>query len=458
MKLKSLLSKLTLVSIYILGGSPVTNAQLFPLSENDWSNPEFIQRYLGSYGVDTELNPEITPEESTLFENLLPFIEDDAESGIFYLEPKISGESSAALDYMLGQLYLENDQPEEAIGAYSKAIRKFPNFLRAHKNISIAYMQLNDCDGAKPYLNKVLELGRADGLVYGMIGYCHIEAEHYSSAMSAYEIARLLEPDKKNWKIGYVQATMQAQKYQDAAVAMEEIIADQPDDTNYLLMQTNAFIATNREEDAISNLEMVRRLGSPDGMSYALLGDLYMKNGVPQLALKSYISALDADRRPNFSRAVRAVDYFAQEERWQSAEAYLEKIKASYGARLGDNDQVELMIMEAQIKQGNEQYSDAAELLSVAVTRAPLHGKALLLMAKNNKFLGDYERAELYYNRAAEIENYAYEALTDNAYMAVDFRRLDRALSLLRRASRIKPSSIMDNNIRILENAVNAGR
>ena len=39
-------------------------AQLFPLSENDWNNPEFVERYLGSYGVDMELSPEITLELS----------------------------------------------------------------------------------------------------------------------------------------------------------------------------------------------------------------------------------------------------------------------------------------------------------------------------------------------------------------------------------------------------------
>lgn len=446
-----------IIACILLLFSQLANAQVFPLSENDWSNPEFVERYLGSYGVDTELSPEITPEESVIFQDLTPFIEDDVENGIFFLEPKILGTSSAALDYMLGQLYLENEQPEEAIGAYNSAIRKFPNFLRAYKNISIAYMQLNDCEGAKPHLNKVLELGRGDGLTYGMLGYCHIEDENYSSAISAYEFARLLEPEKKNWKIGYVQAAMQAQKYQDAVVALDEIVTDQPDDVSYLLLQANAYITTNQEEDAISNLEIVGRLGGSNGMSLTLLGDLYMKNDIPQLALRSYSAALDEDGRPNFSRAARAVDYFAQEERWQNAEAYMNRLKLAYDGELDDNDQIALMIMEAHIKQGKEQYAEANELLSTAVTRAPLNGKALLLMAQNNKFLGDYERAELYYDRAAQIGEVAFEALTDNARMAVSFRRLSRALSLLEKANDIRSSSSLESNIRILENAINAG-
>lgn len=432
-------------------------AQLFPLSENDWSSPEFVSRYLGSYGVDTELNPEITAEEQAIFQDLTPFIEDDVENGIFFLEPKINGASSAALDYMLGQLYLENNQPKEAIGAYSSAIRKFPNFLRAYKNISIAYMQLNDCEGAKPNMSKVLELGRADGLIYGMIGYCHIEDENFSSSMSAYSLARLHEPDKRNWKVGYAQATLQANKFQDAIVALDELVTENPDDATYLLLQSNAFLALGNDEDAISNLEVVNRLGAASGVSLSLLGDLYMRTGIPALALKSYLAALDKDNRPNFRSASRALEYFAQQERWQNAEAYLNRLKTAYGSEINENDQIILMIMEAEIEQGNGKYADAANLLNVAVSKAPLNGKALLLLAQNNKLLGDYERAELYYDRASNIDEYAYEALTDNARMAVSFRKLSRALSLLEDANKIKPSSLIDNNIRILKNAINAG-
>lgn len=448
-----------MLAIGIIVSLPLTaTAQLYPLSENDWSNPEFVARYLGSYGVDSELNPEITPEESAIFQDLTPFIEDNVENGIFFLEPKITSNSSAALDYMLGQLYLENEQPEEAIRSYNNAIRKFPDFLRAYKNISIAYMQLNDCDGAMPHLSKVLELGKADGLTYGMLGYCHIEADNFSSAMSAYGMARLFEPDKKNWKVGYAQATIQAQKYQDTIVALREIVTDQPEDAAYLLLQTNAYLAVGRDDDAITNLELVSRLGASNGANLTLLGDLYMRKEIPELALRAYLAALDDDGRPAFSRASRAMDYFARMERWQNAEAYLNRLKSVYGSNLTDRQQVELIIMEAQILQGNGQYSNAAELLADAVTREPLHGKALLLLAQNNKFSGDYERAELYYDRAANIDGYAYESLTDNARMAVSFRRLPRALSLLRRANGLRPSVTLDNNIRILENAINAER
>ena len=115
------------------------------------------------------------------------------------------------------------------------------------------------------------------------------------------------------------------------------------------------------------------------------------------------------------------------------------------------------MVLEAQVAQGNVQYSEAALLLNDAVNRDPMNGKALLLLAQNHKNSGDYERAEFYFDRAAKVDEFAFEALTDNARMAVSFRKLSRALSLLEKANNIRPSSTIDNNIRILKNALNVG-
>ena len=437
--------------------STIAFAQSFPLSENSWSNPEFVARYMGSYGIDGALSPEVTEAESLIMQDLLPFVEDDVESGIFFLVPKINGESSAALDFMLGQLYLENENSEEAIAAYEAAIRKFPTFLRAYKNIALAYMQNGDCIGAKPHLNKVLEMGQGDGLTFGFLGYCNLQDENYASALSAYSMARLFQPDNRNWKIGYAQSSMEAEKYQDAIVILDELIKSETVNENYLMLQANSYLAIDEQERAIANLEILRRSNKATGVSLLLLGDLYIKNDIPSLAIKSYLAALDVQQLPNFERASRALDYFAREQRWGDAESYLSKLKNVYAEKLTENvDRISLMVMEAQIAQGNENFSEAARLLNDVVEQDPLNGKALLLLAQNHKNSGAYERAEFYFDRAAQIDEYAFEALTDNARMAVEFRRFARALNLLNKANSIRSSSTLDDNIRILENAVKA--
>ena len=49
--------KRTLITITLLCGVSCLGAQSYPLSENTWSNPEFVDRFLGTYGFDTEKHP-----------------------------------------------------------------------------------------------------------------------------------------------------------------------------------------------------------------------------------------------------------------------------------------------------------------------------------------------------------------------------------------------------------------
>ena len=42
-------------------------AQSYPLSENSWDNPDFVDRFMGSYGVDTAISPSLSREEADVF-------------------------------------------------------------------------------------------------------------------------------------------------------------------------------------------------------------------------------------------------------------------------------------------------------------------------------------------------------------------------------------------------------
>lgn len=451
-KIKSYLTLLAITQIFLWPFQSF--AQLFPLSENSWSNPEFVKRYMGSYGVDTELSPEITEVESVILQDLSTFIEEDVMSGINFLLPKITDTSSPALDFMMGQMYLQNGDNADAIKYYSKAIIKFPSFLRAYKNISLAYMQNNDCDAAMPYLNKVLDMGRADGLIYGFLGYCNLSREKYSAALSAYSIARLYQPDSRDWKTGAAQASYQAGQYQAAIILLDELIEQSGPDATYLMLQANSHLALDNYDSAIADLEILGRSNKATGASQMLLGDLYMQKEIPDLAIRSYLSALETNSRPDFNRASKAFDYLTKIENWTDADSYLAKLTGIYKDKLNEQENISLMVMQAQINQGKDNYSDASKTLSTVIAKDPTNGKALLLMARNYRHSGNYEQAEFYYDRAKSSSDFAYEALTENARMAVDFRKYSRALNLLERAYEINPSSELKTNIDILQNSI----
>ena len=57
--MKKLLSLILLSSVLLpLAG----HGTILPLTQNNWNNPQFVDRFLGTYGVDSKKEPQITEE------------------------------------------------------------------------------------------------------------------------------------------------------------------------------------------------------------------------------------------------------------------------------------------------------------------------------------------------------------------------------------------------------------
>ncbi|MFW6354709.1 MAG: hypothetical protein ACOC3I_10030, partial [Verrucomicrobiota bacterium] len=84
----------------------------YPLTENTFDNPDFVRRFVGTYGVDTAISPEMTREEADLFQTIAPLMERDPASAVAQIEAFKTTKANAGedyspvLDYTLGSLAL----------------------------------------------------------------------------------------------------------------------------------------------------------------------------------------------------------------------------------------------------------------------------------------------------------------------------------------------------------------
>ena len=106
----------------------------FASTRQFWKDPEFINKFMASYGVKSEVEPKINAEEKELFDKLIPQIQADPTQAIVMLIEAITPESSAALDFTLANLYVQANDYPKAVVQYRQAIIKFPDFQRAHMN------------------------------------------------------------------------------------------------------------------------------------------------------------------------------------------------------------------------------------------------------------------------------------------------------------------------------------
>ncbi len=415
-----------------------TRAQIFPLTENNWRNPEFVARFLGSYGVDTSTNPAITAEDRAFFESIVPLMQSNVGEAIRQLSAATLPETTAAFDYTLGNLYFQTRNLQQAIASYETAIRKFPNFLRAYKNLGLILVQIGDYTKARQMIIKAIELGGADTDLYGTLGYCYLNAGDYGAALEAYKLAMVFNPDSRDWRLGKVQCLMNLGGYSEAAGLLDKLIEQNPSDESLLLLQANAFVSEQKTTEAAANLMMVRQMGKANAVSLTLLGDIFVNQNNIELAVPYYMEALRASGL-DLSRAMRVAKSLVNRGAWEQAETYLTSLENEKMSELSEADKLEVLNLKASTALGQGKSDEAAGILEKVVERDPLNGRALLLIAEYHWKNNDIERAEIYFGRAQKVEDTRVESLIQNARMLVSVKDYGKAAKLLNEAQLLNP-------------------
>ena len=434
--------KNSIISFFAVSSAVLTltsvQAQVFPLSENTWSNPEFKQRFLGSFGFDSGVTPSITSEERDLFAFISEIIANDPASAIQTLEAALTPDSSAAVLYTIGNLYFQRGNHERAVARYEEAIKRFPSFLRAYRNLGVLKVQMGNFDSARKMLIKSIELGARGADVYGMLGYCYLNSGNSSAALTAYEQALFFAPESRDWRMGKVQALSNLGRHDAVIEMIDRLVEEFPSQVELLMMQANAFIARGDSEDAAATLEIIRHRGAATVASLTLLGDIYLNFQQAELALGAYTDAIAVEEL-SADRILRIAQRLSNSGSWPEVDRFLGLAKDSGLEELSPALRVEWLNLLAQSDLAQNRVDAAAEKLERVVDEDPMNGRALLLLADYHWKQGALELAEIYFERATKVRDTAPEALVQHARLLVSQREFRKAAGLLERAQVINP-------------------
>lgn len=434
------------------------HGQIFPLSENRWDNPEFRQRFLGSFGVNTRIEPELSRDEATLFGELVDLIGTNPDQAIARLRAALTAESSAALDYTLASLLLQQGDLPAAVRNYRNAIRKFPNFMRAYRNLGLALVQQGEFADAIPMLVKAIELGDGDGNTFGLLGFSYLNVDRPRSALDAYRTAYMLRPDSRDWKIGLAQALTMNGDHAQASAILREMIEANPAQTSLWLTRVNSLISLGQEMEAAAHLEVLSRMEAANAASLRLLGDIYLNAAMPQLAVANYSRAMRVDGGLPIGQALGAARNLLTFAAFDEAAEFVQLLEQKFQGELDDSQHVALLNLVAEIALARGADSEAAATLERVLQTDPLNGRALLLLGNYYNRSGNVEEAEFFYRRAATIESVQVDALIQHARMLVSTRNFAGAVPLLERAQSIRPNSNVEAYLTAVRSARDAAR
>lgn len=417
-------------------------------------DPEWQKRFLGSYGVLSQREPDIQETEREILREVLALMEESPRAAAQRLAPQVGPESSASLDFILANLQFQNGQEKEAIATYRSALGKFPDFRRAHKNLALLLIQEGEFRGAVEHLTRALELGDRDGRNYGLMGYAYMHLESYLAAETAYRSAILQEPDSRDWQLGLARSLLARREYRPAIALFRSLIEEDPDDASLWLLQANAYIGSEQPREAAANIEAARMMGEAQPASLVLLGDIYMNEGVYELAKEAYLDVIRGDEAgERFETAYRAAELLVRTQSHAQAREILDTIERRYPG-LPSEDELEVLTLEAKVAEAQGREQEAADLFRTIVERDGTRGEALLALAQHYREQGEPERAALMLERAQRLEDFEYRALLSHAQLRVAERDYPKAAELLRSALEIEHEPRVERFLARVEDAI----
>jgi tetratricopeptide (TPR) repeat protein len=417
-----------------------------------WRDPAFVRSFIGSYGFLSGLEPTIAANEREFLQTILDTIQRDPEQAIRSLRQNRSADSSAAFDFILGNLLFQTERWNDSAESYRAAIRKFPDFRRAHKNLGLLQLRQGDYAAAIAGLTRAMELGDVDGRSYGLLGYAYLQLDKPFPAAIAYRQATLLQPDLTDWQIGLVQSLMQTGRASEAIALIDHLLKQQPARTDLWLLQANAWLSENNANQAALSIEMAHRLGDARERSHLLLGDIYFREELPELALENYLAALELNEGSPSSTLLRAVDLFQRRREYTQANTLMDALltRSSDLSRTQSHDLLRLQARRASHEGNLEQ---ARELLEKLTAESVLNGSALIELGRIHQELGETEKAINRFEQARLITESERDALIALARLRVEENDLERAIPLLRSALQIRHETALEDYLERLQRA-----
>jgi tetratricopeptide (TPR) repeat protein len=428
-----------------------------PMDLSIWSDPTFQREFLGSYGFQAEIEPKLSAIERQQLEKVIPLLGSDPNAAAAQIEKVLTDQSSALFDYTLGNIAFQQGDMAKAATHYEAAIRKFPSFRRAHKNLGLIHVREGRFQEALKPLSRVIELGGGDGTVFGLLAYSYAATGQDTSAESAYRTALLLQPDVLDWKTGMAQSVLRQRKYAEASTLAEELIRRNPDKAEYWLMQANAWIGLKEPMKAAENFEIVHRMGKANAAVLQTLGDIYTNESMWELASRAYSAALEKDPAQGIDRPLRNVEVMAQRGAITASRALLAKVKEQYAGQASDDDRRRILKLEARIAMAGGDSTAAVAALEEAVALDPLDGEALMLLGQHYGKNHDPDKAIFFFERAESLEAYEADARVRHAQILVNQSKPQEAVPLLKRAQEIKPREEIARYLEQVERAARAG-
>lgn len=458
MSLSVISYQLSVISALLV--SSLVAAEPLPLSKSYWKDEAFLKSFNGSYRINARIEPAVTTPERGLLVSIQPLMAaGKRKEALAKLKSSALIKSSAAITFNAGNIQFELGELESAAEFYQRALKIFPSFRRAHRNLGFAYARTDVWEKAMPALEEAIKLGDQDGATYGQLAYGRMQKDQYASALQAYRLAQITQPESIDWKAGVAQCLQHLQRNEEALALIEEVITARPKEVSYYLLQSSIQLSMDRIDDAMTNLELVRRLGKLDAENHLLLANLHLRSGSSKLARPVMLAAIGMDEKPPLTAALNVLEFITQTQDWKLAREFADAIAEAWpevkDSKLAHKQKRLRALIDID---SGESPKRGAGVLAELIGNDPLDAASLILLARYRITEKRYQEAEMLLQQAARIEGHEYQARLELAKLHVATHRYDDALKELKLVLKIRSTDSVQSYRDAIEMLAEAAR
>ncbi len=463
-------------------------AQLFaqpvgrpPEPDAFFDDPQWRERFLGSYGFLSDVEPGIAENEREALVTVLDLMENAGpRQAADALAERITPESSAALHFILGNLHFQSDRRTAAKRHYQAALRKHEDFLRAHQNLGLLLVQDRDYADARVHLSRSIELGARDGRTYGLLGYINMQSGNLFAAEAAYRDAIAQEPEQNDWKLGLAQVLLELGDHEALLSVVRPLIRANPSQPDFWVLKANAHVERDEPIEAAVALETARALRPASTQLLKLLADIYMKLELFEAAETIYTESLVSGEHPErFRDGLRAARLLFETDNIERADRLAQMIEDRFGDTLSRDERLDVLTLRARIERARGNRHEAARVLREIIEEDRTRGSALIELADYHWTSAETlevstpteedapsvsgqaaaapqthrEMALQYLREAAAFEASRFDALLKHAQFLVDEKAYGEAAGKLRAALKIKDQARVRRFLEAVERA-----
>ncbi len=450
------------ILLTLLAATTLTQAaEPLPVSKAYWKSDSFRKAFNASYRINARVEPFVeTKERGLLIEVQALMARERRTNALKKLTSSDLIKTSAAIMFNAGNLAYESGDMKVAEEQFLAAIKKFPTFLRAHQNLAVVYTQQDTYDKAYPHLLEAVRLGSQDGMVMGLLGYCYQQKENFTSALQAFRSAQLTDSQNLEWKRGEAYCHDRLGDYGKALNLYEEVVKAKPNEASYALLLANLYQRLDRGEDAIVQLELLRRKKMLEDVDKILLGELHLRYGSRLLGADAIREALKSDQLKESDAALDVVRFSLDREDLELAKEFHALIKPEI--LITDQNKIQHQRLAAWVAFSDKTVEDkqsAVTVLESLIKKNPLDSDSLYLLAGYEAESGDKEKALLLYQQSHSGEgSLKSRSLLESGKLLVDLKRYKDALKPLTEYAKTDDSESVKTYVKAVKGLVEASR